>query len=666
MIKYFFFFISIFSTCTLSAETYYISNEGNDNNNGTMPEQAWQSIDKCNSVDLKAGDSILFKRNEIFTGTLKIRNSGSDSLNIYIGAYGVGDKPILKGSKTISGFKQQEENIYAVEETNHIKHLILNERLLTIARYPNAGFLTMQGGGRQYLVFDEIPFSAQTMEGATVRMRTINWQFEYRTITKIKENEIHFDSVLFYNTHTQRKCQKGWGYYIDNKKEFLDENDEWFYDMSNQTLYLYTDNFAESPDLNGIFLDYGVLITKGNSNISIHDIHIMNYNENGISAEGNNNNISINNCYFNNIIKTAIYFGTNSHYNNVVNNTIKDVYGRAISMLETSHANIKNNKITHIGLKQGYGTDGVNGATGILITSREIEGENFIVSNNNYIGYNVIDSIGYVNIRMDGNNSVCEFNLVSNGLLTLNDGSLIYCWGKDSTFTQNNIINNNILYNAVGNVEGAVNDHKMNNGIYLDNNSNNITVKNNIVQRTNNGIIVNDGSYDNEIFNNILYGNYKAALSFAEWNEFRLPAVNQNNVAYNNILFNTYNLKHSLTFLHTYKPEFDPVDLDSNIYASPNEKYHIKFSTVDDGCKTTKEYDFKSWQENSGEDKNSTFIEIPKAYSYDIYVNKKDTAVSRSLNPKNQYYNLKFKKIDNTIELSPYSAKILLHKLKGQ
>ena len=38
------------------ATDYYVSPNGNDNNTGTSPEAAWQTIDKVNSVSFGDGD----------------------------------------------------------------------------------------------------------------------------------------------------------------------------------------------------------------------------------------------------------------------------------------------------------------------------------------------------------------------------------------------------------------------------------------------------------------------------------------------------------------------------------------------------------------------------------------------------------------------------------
>lgn len=86
---------------TLEATTYYISNTGNDSNNGTSTLSPWATLDKVNIFSYAPGDSVLFKRNDIWRGQL-IPQSGDINDHLYYGAYGTGNKPLFMGSWNIS------------------------------------------------------------------------------------------------------------------------------------------------------------------------------------------------------------------------------------------------------------------------------------------------------------------------------------------------------------------------------------------------------------------------------------------------------------------------------------------------------------------------------------------------------------------------------------
>jgi len=87
--------------------TYYVDAlNGNDNNDGLTEASAWQTIAKVNEniTGLSGGDTVLFKRGEVWKGTsLNIHDAyGLSDANIVFGAYGSGEKPIISSVTTRS------------------------------------------------------------------------------------------------------------------------------------------------------------------------------------------------------------------------------------------------------------------------------------------------------------------------------------------------------------------------------------------------------------------------------------------------------------------------------------------------------------------------------------------------------------------------------------
>jgi hypothetical protein len=78
---------------------YYISTTGDDGNSGTSAAAPWQSIFKLNRTAFVPGDSILFKRGDIWDGAHAAAvipaTSGSAGHPITWGAYGTGPNPVL-------------------------------------------------------------------------------------------------------------------------------------------------------------------------------------------------------------------------------------------------------------------------------------------------------------------------------------------------------------------------------------------------------------------------------------------------------------------------------------------------------------------------------------------------------------------------------------------
>lgn len=80
----------------ITGQKYYVSPNGDDENDGLTPSTAWKTIGAVvsNSYNLVAGDGVLFERNGIYrTGSPFVLESG-----VTYGAYGSGDKPAIYGS----------------------------------------------------------------------------------------------------------------------------------------------------------------------------------------------------------------------------------------------------------------------------------------------------------------------------------------------------------------------------------------------------------------------------------------------------------------------------------------------------------------------------------------------------------------------------------------
>jgi hypothetical protein len=79
------------------ATTYYVSNRGSDLGDGRTPQIAWATLPRVNAGSFQPGDTILFRRGDVWRGQL-IPHSGSPAGHVTYAAYGAGAKPLLLGS----------------------------------------------------------------------------------------------------------------------------------------------------------------------------------------------------------------------------------------------------------------------------------------------------------------------------------------------------------------------------------------------------------------------------------------------------------------------------------------------------------------------------------------------------------------------------------------
>lgn len=75
-----------------SGTAYYVSNDGNDQNDGRSPETAWATLDKVNEAKLQRGDGVYFERGDLWRGQLWAQEG------VIYSAYGDGEKPRIYAS----------------------------------------------------------------------------------------------------------------------------------------------------------------------------------------------------------------------------------------------------------------------------------------------------------------------------------------------------------------------------------------------------------------------------------------------------------------------------------------------------------------------------------------------------------------------------------------
>lgn len=104
------------TSVTVTGTKYYVSADGNDDNDGLSPENAWKTVEKVNSVELKYGDGVFFRRGDSFRQVCSLETKHG----VTYSAYGEGKKPklicSLDGAGADKWVKTEWENVYAFTE----------------------------------------------------------------------------------------------------------------------------------------------------------------------------------------------------------------------------------------------------------------------------------------------------------------------------------------------------------------------------------------------------------------------------------------------------------------------------------------------------------------------------------------------------------------------
>jgi len=656
-----FLFLLVIASKDIEAKNYYLSQIGNDKNNGFSPTTSWKTILRLNQQKLAAGDSVLFKCGEQFIGEVVVNTSGTTNKPIVYGTFGKGKQPVISGAIKITDWQPEGNGIMIASVSNKVCNLFSNDKQQILARYPNKGYLTIDGGSNSKIFFSDAMLTQKNdyWNNANLRFKAYDWEWRTSKIVDFSNHQV----TIADSSSTQLKA--GWGYYFDNKLEELDAVSEWFYNEREQKLYYMPEvSDLHNESIEAVVYENGFTIQKDVKNIEIRDLNIGMFHNCGIYAEGNNQNIKINSNLVENISLTGILFGKNSNSCVLENNKVHDINGNGIFALEPQNMRISHNRISRIGFVPGYGISGVNGMVGIAIANmEEFKNENSSIARNNLVIYNELDSIGYGGIRMDGANSILEFNMVSNVMYFLSDGAAIYCWATGKYYTYNNIIRNNIIHDVVGNKEATPAPKDIiANGVYVDNNCYQISVEENVIYNlTGSGVHVNSDAYNNSVLNNTIY-NCSTGISIAEWSN---PGSTFGNHISGNTVFCKTSDQTAVELSNWILPSTNSLaTFSNNRYYGFFEKYFFaeSYLSADKEEKINIKYTFEGWQKKLGYDKNGTASqfdsELARYSNSEIYVNKDNYCNTIKLDS--------IHRIDlnggiiNSFTLKPYNCQIIL------
>lgn len=107
--------IQLFGNVMGRGKTFYVSNLGNDNNDGMSRATPWASLARVNEGSFQAGDSILFERGGYWSGTLNPKGSGSIGNPIVLSAYSDGAHPVIDGSGGMHTILLTDQNYWVID-----------------------------------------------------------------------------------------------------------------------------------------------------------------------------------------------------------------------------------------------------------------------------------------------------------------------------------------------------------------------------------------------------------------------------------------------------------------------------------------------------------------------------------------------------------------------
>lgn len=495
-------------TLPLSAANYYFSALTGDDSRLSIearnPETPWKSLKKLNSIfkSLQPGDSILFKRDETFYGTITISQSGTADKPIVLGAYGSGSKPIITSLIDLKDLKCRENGVYEIEHHqlgSTLNIVSLNNEIQEMGRFPNR-----EGADKGYLVFeatngvnsisDNELQATPDWSGGELVIRKSHWTIDRYNIDAHKGNTLSYtERAMEYNPI------KNYGYFIQGHLETLDQLGEWHYEPSSKTLFVFLgEKNPKSILLQASTIDYLVTNHSGTAYINFNNLHFKGANKDAFYLR-QGRNFSIDHCK----IEGSGENGINAKdipYFSLKNSKIVNSLNNGVDLGQnTPYATLNNNLVENTNLFAGMGKSGVGNGLAIQASSEH-----------NLIEYNSIINTGYIGIRFGGDSTIIKNNYIDTFCLIRDDGGGIYTWsGSTKEVNYGRKIIGNIIINGIGAKEGTPLpkiERAPAEGIYIDDNSSGIEIIGNTVANSGKGIYLHNSKdlivRDNTIFNN--------------------------------------------------------------------------------------------------------------------------------------------------------------------
>jgi parallel beta-helix repeat protein len=603
---------------------YYFSVTGSDQRNiGTNQISPFQTIAKLNSLSLQPGDNVFFRRGDTLRGQVNLMNSGTNAANITFGAFGIGVNPVLSGAIKIQNWKVYSNNIYVADVPQNngtINQLFVNGILMTLARYPNSGYLTIDSSsGNTNLTSKMLTQPSGYWANATLIARTERWVYENITVANSKGGTLSLTSPSSY------AFQTGFGFFLNNKLSELDVPGEWYYDAPSKKIYIITPDQRDPKYFNieASIYDYGFNISN-QSYINITNVTLGYQGLDGILTTACNN-IAVKNASFlhnfRNGIWTSYEGGTKI---SILNSSFSNIGNNGIDVSSSTFSKIQGNTLKRIALNAGMGGSGDGKYIGIITGS------------DSYIGYNTLDSIGYNGIHCYSRDTVV-FNVVKNTCLIKDDGGAVYCYKSDHV-----VIKNNTIINSVGNGDATSQiNATYAQGIYLDDSSSSCTLSQNTIVNADFGLFIHN-AFNNTITQNVSYNNRYAQLVFQN----DRMVVESVNVKGNTITGNTfYSLSPNQLCIYfwTYKNNIANYGIfDKNYYCNPYSKILIKTVAAPyypaGTLQKNQLYTIEDWQQLFVSDIYSKTSKTNFGSYYNVGTNPGNIITNSSFQNKNGWY----------------------------
>ncbi len=455
------------------------------------------------------GDTIHILRGSV------IREGGINIDGPTVIADGPADQPapVITGAIPITGFSAAPGSTKILAAPCPTKPLLCaaDGKLLTLARFPNDGFLTTKAGTTATTITDgELSKRAGTnWKGAQLHWRKWSWWWETRTVTADTGDKLELSPTPVKDL--TNLVGIGSGYYVDDCRAELDAPGEWWYDAASKQLLV-----IPPAGIDAAHLSVEAVVEKSGvslSNATVRGITFRHYIDSAVAI---GHTSVVEDCAIEQIWDVGLSGNWESNGSAVRRCTISDVLNIGINWGENAEkaggSVIEHNRLERIGTRDGLGGSGTWHACGMIIRGKGV-----------VVRLNTLVETGYAGIILGNDGQTVEHNVFVRCMSTMNDGAAIYTNCNASN------IRGNIILNTVGNLRTSQPFYPLGHGIwpeFLSEFHDTKIVGNTIVGCGGNGIFMSN-NFNCEVQDNVLAGNRQAGIQVGTANNIKRAQGNK-------------------------------------------------------------------------------------------------------------------------------------------
>ena len=455
-----------------SQNTYYVAPSASGGDNGNVGSLAAPFETLAYAIEqLSAGD-ILYLREGTYRETITIDEDGTSSSLITIQNYN-NEVVTIDGTTNISGTWSTVDDLSGVFQLTYngdITQLFVDDEPMVNARWPNAQFYDdsifshstwAEGDEGDNSNPNSVAGSLQIDEdihnpGSLNLQNSIgilnigSFKTETVQITDHTQN-VGADDVITYTHNTSSSDDsvykttykdKHHYYYFEGKLDFLDTNNEWFHDKSNNILYLLPDDGSDPSNrsIKAKTTDFRITLSGANY-IKIKGVNFFATTIN-LTNNSNNNTIEECNFYFPSASKRMLGLTNGLGTTNVTSissnsddNTIKkclfeNAEGEAL-LVKGDRNTIENNYFHHI----DWSASDLNG---LMVTV-------YCTGDSTTFTKNTIHTTGASATVLPGTASIFSYNKVTNTGLLQSDGAVFQ---GTKNYVEGSRVHHNFIYDT--------------------------------------------------------------------------------------------------------------------------------------------------------------------------------------------------------------------------